>query len=208
MKRPVLALLALLLALPAAAQVRIVTRADGSTLIYNETPVQKASRTAWSLRPVPVAAWVPLIERHADHHRLSPRLVQAVIQAESGYNSRAVSNKGCIGLMQLKPSTAKELAVSDPYDPDQNVRGGTAYLRQMLDRFGNRIELALAAYNAGPGAVQRHGGVPPYQETREYIRRVLHLYQGTDPNLDSTQLEGRRPHVLRKDGKIVITTDP
>ena len=103
--------------------------------------------------------------------------MQAVVQVESGYNQRARSNKGAIGLMQLMPGTASDLAVADPWDAEQNLRGGTSYLRQMLDRFGD-LELALAAYNAGPEAVARFGGIPPYEETRNYVRRILHLFDG------------------------------
>lgn len=211
MVRSLLVLVVLAVALtpsdPVAAQVRVLTREDGTKLIYNENPAQRTRRLSGKLHSVPVAEWQPLITRHAESQGLPPRLVQAVIQAESGYNARAVSNKGCIGLMQLKPSTARELDVDDPYDPDQNVRGGSTYLRQMLDRFG-RVELALAAYNAGPGAVERHKGVPPYAETREYVRRVLHLYNGAEWTPGSSTAVGRRPHVVRRDGKILITTDP
>ncbi len=205
------ALLALLIAgstTPASAQVRIVTREDGSRFIYNETPVQHERRFANRLLPVPVADWIPVIEHHASSQGLPSRLVRAVIQAESGYNARAVSNKGCIGLMQLKPSTARELAVKDPYDPEQNVRGGTTYLRQLLDRFENRVELAVAAYNAGPGAVERHGGIPPYAETRDYVQRVMRLYSGADFLAGSSTRMGRMPHIVRRDGKVYMTTDP
>lgn len=107
---------------------------------------------------------------------LDPALVKAVIQAESGGDARAVSSKGAAGLMQLMPETARDMGVQDPLDPEQNVAGGTRYLRQMLDRFGGLPE-ALAAYNAGPRAVEKSHGIPPFSETRHYVDHVLDLYR-------------------------------
>jgi hypothetical protein len=114
-----------------------------------------------------------LIVEHARAQGLRTDLVRAVVQVESGYNPRAVSSKGAQGLMQLMPATARQLGVRAPFDPEENIRGGTTYLRQLLDRFDGNEELALAAYNAGPLAVDRYGNkVPPYQETRNYVRKV------------------------------------
>ncbi|MGB9791097.1 MAG: lytic transglycosylase domain-containing protein [Thermacetogeniaceae bacterium] len=104
---------------------------------------------------------------------IDPALLKAVARAESGLNPRAVSPAGALGIMQLMPATARALGVKDPFDPLQSIFGGARYLRYLLDRFGGDVRLALAAYNAGPGAVQRWGGVPPYRETREYVERVL-----------------------------------
>jgi soluble lytic murein transglycosylase-like protein len=116
-------------------------------------------------------AYGELIAAAAQTHGVDPILVQALIQVESNYQPRARSHKGAMGLMQLMPGTAAQLAVDDPYDPDQNLRGGIAYLGRMVERF-ETLELALAAYNAGPGAVDKYDGVPPYRETREYVRTV------------------------------------
>ena len=114
-----------------------------------------------------------LIVEHAKAQNLRADLVRAVVQVESGYNPRAVSPKGAMGLMQLMPTTARQLGVRSPFDPEENIRGGTTYLRQLLERFDGSEELALAAYNAGPLAVDRYGNqVPPYRETRNYVRKV------------------------------------
>jgi soluble lytic murein transglycosylase-like protein len=115
-----------------------------------------------------------LADRHARRQSLSPDLVRAVVQVESAWNARAVSAKGAMGLMQLMPETARAYNVRDPFNPAENLRAGVAYLRKLIDRFDGRTELALAAYNAGPGAVERYGRtVPPYRETRSYVRKIV-----------------------------------
>ena len=114
-----------------------------------------------------------MIQQHAAANQVRPELVKAVIEVESGFNPRARSRKGAMGLMQLMPSTATQLGVRNPYDPWENVRGGVAYLRRLLDRYHDNEELALAAYNAGPQAVDQHGrSIPPYRETRDYVTRI------------------------------------
>jgi soluble lytic murein transglycosylase-like protein len=131
--------------------------------------------------PVPgVGRYDPHVVEHAARHAIRPELVRAVIQVESGFNRLARSPKGAMGLMQLMPGTARELGVADPYDAEENIRGGTAHLRQLLDRYAGDEELALAAYNAGAGAVDRYGrAVPPYRETRSYVKKVAAAAQGT-----------------------------
>jgi soluble lytic murein transglycosylase-like protein len=110
----------------------------------------------------------------ADYH-VDPALIEAVIENESDFDSNATSSAGARGLMQLMPQTADALGVTDSYDATQNIRGGTRYLQSLLGRFG-KVELAVAAYNAGPEVVQKYGGVPPYEETRSYVRDVLASY--------------------------------
>jgi len=117
-----------------------------------------------------------MINDTADRFDLEPALVAAVVRAESGFNPQAVSSAGAQGLMQLMPGTALEVGVRDVFHPQENLEGGVSYLRNMIDRFGN-VQLGLAAYNAGPGAVENHGGVPPFPETREYLRRVFQFRQ-------------------------------
>ena len=119
----------------------------------------------------------PVIRRHSSQHRLHPALIRAVIKAESNFDPRAVSRAGAIGLMQLMPQTAVRLDVRDMYDPDDNVGGGTKYLRQLLDRFHGNLPLALAAYNAGENAVDHYQALPPFNETRQYVRKVLRYYR-------------------------------
>jgi soluble lytic murein transglycosylase-like protein len=125
------------------------------------------------------AAFERLVRREAAAAHVDPELVAAVARTESGLNPGATSPTGAAGLMQLMPATARSLGIADPYDPAANVRGGAIFLRQLLDRFGGDVPLAVAAYNAGPGAVDRYGGIPPYAETRRYVTRVLDLYHGS-----------------------------
>ena len=118
-----------------------------------------------------------VIQPAAAKYDLDPNLVAAVIWAESSGDPNAVSKKGTRGLMQLMPATARELGVGNVLDPGQNVDGGSHYLRRMLDEHDGDLSLALAAYNAGPDAVRKYGGVPPYRETRDYVGRVLRVYE-------------------------------
>ena len=207
----------------AEAGVRVVVGPDGKKSIVDEAGAQRVSRStsvsrsngrvSIRLREVPNAELDSMIAYHSEAQDLDPKLVMALIQAESNYNARAVSKKGAIGLMQLMPGTAKLLRVSDPFDPDENLRGGTTYLRRMIDRFSGRLEFAVAAYNAGPGAVEKHGGIPPYQETRNYVRKVLALYRGEDVILPAIQLRKsgaspqRKTYLTRNaQNRIVVTT--
>ncbi len=182
----------------AEAKVRILTRPDGSKVIFDDPSPQLTRQTSPGRLASPGGELASLIDYYAQDRGLSPRLVQAVIQVESAYDSQARSRKGAMGLMQLMPDTAKLLKVSDPYDSAENIRGGTLYLRRQLDRFSGDLTLALAAYNAGPTAVADYGGIPPYPETRSYVTKVLSLYRGAGATTEEYRYSGAAPEALRE----------
>jgi soluble lytic murein transglycosylase-like protein len=140
----------------------------------------------------PSAPLVETVDRIARQNQLSPRLVHSVIQVESNYNPSAVSPKGAQGLMQLIPSTARRFGVSNVFDPADNIQGGARYLKYLLGLYGGDEALALAAYNAGEGAVSRYGGVPPFPETQDYVAKVRqHLATTTEPRTEPRTTEPR-----------------
>jgi hypothetical protein len=160
---------------PAPAGAVAQTFAVGGSDAYRTTsegpPIDRAELQA-RLRQV--------IDDRAAEQSLSPDLVRAVIRVESDWNPRARSDKGAQGLMQLMPSTAAKYGVTDPFDPEDNIRGGVAYLKTLMDRFDGNTQLALAAYNAGPSAVEKYGRrIPPYRETQAYVRRIVSVTEVT-----------------------------
>ncbi len=176
-----------LLALPgeSRADVKLIRRADGGAVIFNSIGSGwkvggHAPTDAFLLaRRDAATSFDESIRRHAERERVDPRLVKSVMLVESNFNPRAVSPKGARGLMQLMPGTARRYGVHDSFDPHENIRGGTAYLSDLLGMFDGDLFRTLAAYNAGEGAVLRYRGVPPYPETQEYVRRAMLVYGGS-----------------------------
>src|ERR1700691_4532301 len=141
------------------------------------------------------------IEQAAARHNVDPNLVRAVVKVESNFNPNAVSRKGAMGLMQLMPSTARQLKVKDPFDPEQNVDAGVRHLKQLLESYDGDIKLTLAAYNAGAGAVARSSGVPRYAETQNYVRRITNLYYGVSGFNSGAS---RDPVIVQRDARGVL----
>ena len=205
---PILLLFALSAALlwPSQASAQIYAWRDaGGTLVLSDrrlepdattyaVPDAPAFRTTRPAAPsVGHEPFEPLVQEHATRAGIRPDLVRAVIQVESGFNPRATSPKGAMGLMQLMPATARQFGVRNAFNPAENVRAGVAYLRQLLDRYDNDERLALAAYNAGPGAVDKYGQtVPPYRETKDYVARISEITDTGRP----VQARGDRKSVV------------
>ena len=169
----------LLIATSAAAEVRIAVQKDGTRLIYNVGGSGKSSDWNWLARQHDRRSrYDPIIEKYAKKFRVDATLIRAVIQVESDFNPKCVSRKGAQGLMQLIPATAKRYRVKNVFDPDENIRGGVNYLRDLLEMFPDNLPRALAAYNAGENAVAKYRGIPPFQETQTYVKRALTVFYG------------------------------
>lgn len=144
-----------------------------------------------------------IIRRIAQKYDVDPELIHSIIRAESNYDSRAVSPKGAVGLMQLMPDTAKEYGVKDRYDPVENIEGGVKYLKELLQTYDQKNDLVLAAYNAGPEAVKKHNGIPPYPETVQYIQRVKSYWNPEQ----SLKINKKIYSFRNKSGRLIITND-
>jgi hypothetical protein len=215
--------------MPARAQIASQVDESGKLVFVNSEPVAHPPRkpvppgfhfskqgelanteTGTIVETVPPERLDRIVRDASARHNLDPALVKAVIGVESNWNPAAVSRKGALGLMQLIPTTAGQLGVGNAFDPAQNVEGGATYLRSLLDRYHGDLELTLAAYNAGPGAVERSGGVPNIRETRSYVQKVTDTYfrpgSGRDPSFT-----GVRRARIREDvddsGRVVFTNE-
>lgn len=192
-------ILSLAAPLPARAQVYKWVDENGVITFSNIAPPQnqdyqvlrfpcyaadpKCRSVSWEKVPLNTQAYHREIRSAAEYNAVEESLIRAIIHAESAYQPDARSPKGAQGLMQLMPATAADLEVSNPFDPAQNIDGGARYLSQLLAEFKGDMDLATAAYNAGPNAVYKYGGIPPYDETQEYVRRVKILYKRYDQAL-------------------------
>jgi soluble lytic murein transglycosylase-like protein len=192
-ERALIVCLILLMPLTAQAEVYKYTDSEGIVHLTNIRPSgnidyktfnfpcyasdPKCHAVDWNKVPLNTRVFEDEIRTAASRYSVDEALIRAIIHSESAFRPDALSPKGAQGLMQLMPAMQTELEVSDPYDPESNIEGGSYHLSRVLEKFNGNVELAAAAYNAGIGAVSRHGGVPPYTETREYVRRVQILYR-------------------------------
>jgi soluble lytic murein transglycosylase-like protein len=222
-----------LICAPARAQLRTVQNERGNLVFVNDVPATSQPKVLTHLAPANLSNATPaappsqissspspatrpttpqeldrIVQTTAEKHRVDPRLVRAVIATESNWNSGAVSSKGAQGLMQLIPQTAQTLGVEDAFDPAQNVDGGVRYLSMMLDRYNGDVHRALAAYNAGPGAVDRSGGIPRIPETQNYVQKVTSAYIG-GTGLRPRTVEAPRQiyRIVEADGRIVFRNE-
>jgi soluble lytic murein transglycosylase len=173
---------------------------SGGTVHFTNMPQGKGyEKISSSKGPSPETDYEYIIREKSAKYEIEPSIIKALINAESGWNPKAVSNKGAIGLMQLMPSTASEMNINNPYDPEENIEGGTRYLRMMLNRFNGDLDLALAAYNAGPATVEKNRGIPAFTETKKFVKKVL------SKSRDSIRPVYTSTH---KDGTVLYTNTP
>ncbi|MCK4503333.1 MAG: lytic transglycosylase domain-containing protein [Desulfuromonadales bacterium] len=171
----IIATIAIVLSLPVAAQAGIYRYVDDHGRIHF-TNVPKTTKFRFYRSEGDKYRIDSLIDHFADKFNLNRSLLKAVIRVESNFDPKVISSKGAQGLMQLMPETALEVGVTNPFDPSDSIYGGSLYLRKMLDSFDLNLDYALAAYNAGPGAVRKYGGIPPFEETQNYVKLVKHYF--------------------------------
>jgi len=170
-------------------------------LSFSAAPAADSGRTALDR-----ADLRQLVQTISREHGVDPKLVDALVRVESSYDPNAVSRRGAMGLMQLMPATAKRLNVDDPFDPEKNIRGGVKEFSRLVDQYSGNLQFALAAYNAGEGAVARYRGVPPYAETRNYVSRILTIYTGQSYRMGSSYRPARPVKMVRdRNGTTLIT---
>jgi soluble lytic murein transglycosylase-like protein len=194
MRRLSTALALALLSASLQAQVHLIVKRDGTKVISNYGAVSSSHGSDWNWwakQRNRRSNYDAYIDRYAAQYGVDPVFVRAVIQVESDFNPRCVSNKGARGLMQLMPENAREYGVRNVFDPEDNIRGGVHNLADLLRRYSGDLHRVLAAYNAGTGAVARYRGIPPYEETMTYVKRALTVYYGT-PYSQATSFAGRR----------------
>jgi len=188
---------------------------DNGVMCYTDSPIDKKadrvykdkSNTSTDIaqeKSKDSADYQSIIHAKAETYDIDPSLIKAVIETESNWNSMAISRKGAMGLMQLMPSTASDMDVSNPFNPEENIEGGTRYLRYLIERFKGDLTLALAAYNAGPKAVEKYGYIPPYTETRQYVNKVLSLYNGNGTDHHANKRD-KIFKVILEDGSVLFT---
>jgi soluble lytic murein transglycosylase-like protein len=222
-------------AIPAHGQIVSYKDSDGKRVFINAEPVNVARPTRIPLLRTAATGITPsttqtsfaaslemsaaekayrekieqMIREVSARYRVDPALVRAVMQTESNWNTSAVSRKGALGLMQLGPGTAQQLGVNNAFDPKQNLDGGVRYLHMLLERYNGDLDKALAAYNAGPGAVDRAGGIPRYRETRNYVQKVTDSYFRPGSDRLPRAFEERRPiyRAVEADGRVVFTNE-
>ncbi len=189
-----------------AAEMYVYTDENGTLLLTDKPYLENESLArgrSWVSSPL--HEFQSTIKRISARYRVDPTLVTAVISTESNFNELAISRSGAMGLMQLMPDTATHLGVQDPFDPKDNIEGGVKYLRYLIERFKGNLELAIAAYNCGPSTIDKFGGVPPYGETRRYIKKVFDRYHGKKSMYISPSQSRTVRKIVRSDGSIIYT---
>lgn len=192
----------------AAGPIRVYVNENGVKVFTN---VGMRNPVAEEEEAIPPAGsdrspYLALISRFASQHSLDEKLVEAIVQVESNFDPLAISPKGCKGLMQLHPETARRFGVRNIFDPVQNIEGGIKYLRFLMNYFNRDLTRVLAAYNAGENTVDRYRGVPPYRETQDYVRKVTAVYEPAVTAAEDTTWRQRRVHrVVQPDGRILFT---